>query len=217
MAEINPQKFQYQNMPDEQIVEVIQSGDNMALDYLMNKYNDLVNIKASKFFMTGSEREDIVQEGLIGLYKATKSFNTQKQNSFKTFANLCIERQLITALKTSNRQKNIPLNSAFSLNQTAYEENDDISIMEILNTKTIEDPLDTITKKEYYKSIQTKIDESLSDFERQVLHYYKQGKSYVAIAEKLNTKVKSVDTAIQRIRKKANKIKRNIEIENNND
>ncbi len=216
MAQMNPQMLQYQNMPDEQIVEVIQSGDNMALDYLMHKYNDLVNIKASKFFMTGSEKEDIVQEGLIGLYKATKSFNTQKQNSFKTFANLCIERQLITALKTSNRQKNIPLNSAFSLNQTAYEENDDTSIMEILNTKTIEDPLDTITKKEYYNSIQRKINESLSDFERQVLYYYKQGKSYVAIAEKLNTKVKSVDTAIQRIRKKANKIKLNIEIENNN-
>lgn len=215
MAEINPLNNQYLNMPDEKIIEVIQSGDNTALDYLMNKYNDLVNMKASKFYMAGSEREDIIQEGLIGLYKATKSFDTQKQNSFKTFANLCIERQLITALKTSNRQKNIPLNSAFSLNQTAYNENDDIAVMEVLDTKTAEDPLDTITKKEYYNSIETKIDESLSDFERQVLHYYKQGKSYAAIAEKLNSKVKSIDTAIQRIRKKANKIKKNIETEEN--
>ncbi len=216
MAEINPQMFPYQDMPDEQLVEFIQSGDNVALDYLMNKYNDLVNIKASKFFMAGSEKDDVIQEGLIGLYKATKSFNTKKQNSFKTFANLCIERQLITALKTSNRQKNIPLNSAFSLNQTVYEENNDVTVMEVLDTNTAEDPLDTITKQEYYDSIESKIDESLSDFERQVLHYYKQGKSYVSIAEKLNTKVKSVDTAIQRIRKKANKIKRNIETEENN-
>ncbi len=214
MAESNPINEQYINMPDEKVIEVIQSGDNMALNYMMHKYNDLVNMKASKFFMVGAEKDDVIQEGLIGLYKATKSFDTQKQNSFKTFANLCIERQLITALKTSNRQKNIPLNSAFSLNQSAYEENDDTQVMEILETKTVEDPLETITKKEYYSSIEIKIDESLSDFERQVLHYYKQGKSYAAIAEKLGSKVKSVDTAIQRIRKKANKIKNNMEEEN---
>ena len=213
MANLNILEEQYLNMPDEQVVQVIQAGDNTALNYMMNKYNDLVNMKASKFFMVGAERDDIIQEGLIGLYKATKSFNVEKQNSFKTFANLCIERQLITALKTSNRQKNIPLNSAFSLNQSAYDENEDVEVVEVLEAKTAEDPLDTITKKEYYSSIENKIDESLSDFERQVLHYYKQGKSYALIAEKLGTKVKSVDTAIQRIRKKANKIKKNMEQE----
>lgn len=213
MIQANQLEIQYGNMPDEEVIEVIQSGDNMALNYLMNKYNDLVNMKASKFFMAGAEREDIVQEGLIGLYKATKSFNADKQNSFKTFANLCIERQLITALKTSNRQKNIPLNSAFSLNSAAYEENDDVPVIDVLDTKTVEDPLEMLTKKEYYSSIQNKIDESLSDFERQVLHYYKQGKSYASIAEKLGAKVKSVDTAIQRIRRKANKIKENMEQE----
>lgn len=206
-------EIQYGNMPDEQVIREIQSGDNMALNYLMNKYNDLVNMKASKFFMIGAERDDMVQEGLIGLYKATKSFNAEKQNSFKTFANLCIERQLITALKTSNRQKNIPLNSAFSLNTAAYEENDDVSVMDILEAKTTEDPAEMITKQEYYESIENKINESLSDFERQVLDYYKQGESYAAIAEKLGTKVKSVDTAIQRIRKKANKIKQTMEQE----
>ena len=213
MIQINQQQQHYGNMPDEQVIREIQSGDNMALNYLMNKYNDLVNMKASKFFMVGAERDDIIQEGLIGLYKATKSFNVDKQNSFKTFANLCIERQLITALKTSNRQKNIPLNSAFSLNSAAYEENDDVPVIDVLDTKRIEDPLDMLTKKEYYSSIQNKIDESLSDFERQVLYYYKQGKSYASIAEKLGAKVKSVDTAIQRIRKKANKIKESMEQE----
>ncbi len=214
MAGINQLNEQYINMPDEKIIEVIQSGDNLALNYMMNKYNDLVNMKASKFFMAGAEREDIIQEGLIGLYKATKSFDVGKQNSFKTFANLCIERQLITAIKTSNRQKNIPLNSSISLNQTAYEENDDMQIIDILETKTMEDPLETITKKEYYNSIEKQIDENLSDFEKQVLHYYKQGKSYAVIAEKLGSKVKSVDTAIQRIRKKANKIKNTMEKDN---
>ena len=203
----------YTNMPDEQIIEVIQAGDNTALNYLMNKYHDLVNMKASKFFMVGAERDDIIQEGLIGLYKATKAFNVDKQNSFKTFANLCIERQLITALKTSNRQKNIPLNSAFSLNSAAYEENEDVPVIDILETKTVEDPLEVITKQEYYHSIENRINESLSEFEKKVLHYYKQGKSYADIAKKLDTKVKSVDTAIQRIRKKANKIKETMEQE----
>lgn len=213
MMQANQLEIQYKNMPDEKVIQEIQSGDNIALNYLMNKYNDLVNMKASKFFMAGAEREDIIQEGLIGLYKATKSFNAEKQNSFKTFANLCIERQLITALKTSNRQKNIPLNSAFSLNSAAYEENDNVPVIEVLETKTVEDPLEMLTKKEYYSSIENKINESLSDFEKQVLHQYKQGKSYAAIAEKLDTKVKSVDTAIQRIRKKANKIKQSMEQE----
>jgi RNA polymerase sporulation-specific sigma factor len=213
MTELHQFDNLYTNMTDEKIIEVIQSGDNVALDYIMDKYNDLVNMKASKFFMAGAEREDVVQEGLIGLYKATKSFNVEKQNSFKTFANLCIERQLITALKTSNRQKNIPLNSAFSLNSAAYEENEDVPVIDVLDTKTVEDPLEMITKKEYYNSIQTQIYESLSDFEKQVLDYYKQGKSYATIAETLGTKVKSVDTAIQRIRKKANKIKQNVEDE----
>lgn len=203
----------YGNMPDEKVIEVIQTGDNMALNYLMNKYNNLVNMKASKFFMAGAEKEDIIQEGLIGLYKATKSFDAEKQNSFKTFANLCIERQLITALKTSNRQKNIPLNSAFSLNSAAYDENDEVSVIDVLDTKTVEDPLEMITQKEYYSSMENKINESLSDFEKKVLELYKQGKSYAAIAQVLDTKVKSVDTAIQRIRKKANKIKENIEKE----
>lgn len=213
MTQLDSLNNEYINMPDEKVIQQIRSGNDIALNYLMDKYHDLVNMKASKFFMAGSEREDIIQEGLIGLYKATKSFDIEKQNSFKTFANLCIERQLITALKTSNRQKNMPLNLAFSLNSAAYDENDDVSVMEVLDTKTAEDPLETIAKQEYYTSIEKQIDESLSEFERKVLHYYKQGKSYAAIAEKLDTKVKSIDTAIQRIRKKANKIKNNMEHE----
>ena len=205
-----PNDSLYQKMQDNEIIDLIQSGDNNALEFIINKYNDIVNIKASKFFANGVEREDIVQEGLIGLYKATKSYDTSKQNSFKNFANLCIERQLITSIKSANRQKNIPLNSAFSLNAPAYEE-DDSDIFGKIDDKTAEDPLETITKREYYNLVETKIDESLSDFEKRVLNEYKQGKSYSDIASGLNSKIKSVDTAIQRIKKKASKIKQQIE------
>lgn len=193
----------YEALTDEEIIERIKSGDNNAQNYLLEKYSDLVNIKANKFFLIGAEDDDMFQEGMIGLYKAIKSFDLEKQNSFKTFANLCIERQLITAIKTSNRQKHIPLNSSFSLNLSAYDENDDTSVLEILDTKTVEDPLDTITKKEYYEFIESRIDKNLSTFEKQVLNRYVQGESYVDIANKLDTPVKSVDNAIQRIRKKA--------------
>ncbi|MBR3162519.1 MAG: RNA polymerase sporulation sigma factor SigH [Clostridia bacterium] len=199
----------YENMTDEQLLEMAKK-DKKALNCLLERYNNVVNMKANKFFMIGAEREDMVQEGMIGLYKAVKSFDLNKQNSFKTFANLCIERQLITAVKNSNRQKHIPLNSSVSLNASAYDENDDTTIMEVLETNTVDDPSDIIAQKEYYNYIETKIDESLSGFEKKVLDQYKQGKSYASIAETLDTKVKSVDTAIQRIRKKAIKIRDNI-------
>ena len=190
---------------DKMLLEQIKQGDNEALENLINKYKDLVNMKVGKYFIIGAEKEDIYQEGMIGLYKAIKSFDSEKQNSFKTFANLCIERQLITAIKTSNRQKHQPLNSYLSLNIAAYDDDNDTSLIEVFNSNTVEDPLETITKKEYYKSVEDKIEEHLSDFEKQVLHRYARGESYVAIAEKLDSPVKSIDNAIQRIRKKAGK------------
>lgn len=177
-----------------------------ALNFLINKYKELVNVKVSKYFMVGAEKEDIVQEGLIGLYKAIKNFNLEKQNSFKTFANLCIERQLITAIKTSNRQKHSPLNFYLSLNVSAYDNDEtDSSLIDIFDSNLIEDPLDTITKKEYYETVENTIDKSLSGLEKKVLTRYINGDSYVKIAEKLDMPVKSIDNAIQRIRKKAMK------------
>lgn len=193
----------YKNMSDEDLITVIKSGDKFALEFLIEKYKELVNMKVSKFFMIGAEKEDIVQEGLIGLFKAVKNYNPEMQNSFKTFANLCIERQLITAIKSSNRQKHMPLNSYVSLNTTAYEDDEDSNLLDIFDSHQIEDPLDTITKKEYYKTVEVAIDKSLSDFEKKVLNRYMQGESYVQIAEKLDAPVKSIDNAIQRIRKKA--------------
>ena len=193
----------YKNMSDEDLITVIKSGDKFALEFLIEKYKELVNMKVSKFFMIGAEKEDIVQEGLIGLFKAIKNYNPDMQNSFKTFANLCIERQLITAIKSSNRQKHMPLNSYLSLNTTAYEDDEDSNLLDIFDSHQVEDPLDTITKKEYYKTVEVAIDKSLSDFEKKVLNRYMQGESYVQIAEKLDAPVKSIDNAIQRIRKKA--------------
>ena len=198
---------EYAQMTDEKLIENIKNDDCIALNYLMKRYNDVVNMKANKFFMVGAEKDDIVQEGMIGLYKAVKAFDTTKQNSFKTFANMCIERQLITAVKNSNRQKHIPLNSSVSLNAAAYDDNEDVDKIDVLDIKTLDDPSEIIAEREYFESMENKIKEALSEFELQVLHEYEKGKSYADIAIKLNAKVKSVDTAIQRIRKKANKIR----------
>lgn len=214
-ADIFQLEEKYKNMTDENLInEAIKNQNNVALDCLMGRYKDIVNMKANKFFMVGSEKDDIIQEGYIGLYKAIKSYDKEKQNSFKTFATICIERQLITAVKNSNRQKHMPLNSSVSLNAAAYEEdeNGETTVMEVLDTKKgAEDPLEIIAKKEYIDLVEKNIDNSLSDFEKDVLKFYKNGYSYVNIADKLKTKVKSVDTAIQRIKKKAAKIKQQLE------
>ena len=194
----------YNNVKDEDLIRKIKSGDNNALDYLLNKYQEVVNMKVSRYFIIGAEKEDIIQEGLIGLYKAIKNFEPEKQNSFKSFANLCIERQLITAIKSSNRQKHMPLNSYLSLNTSAYDNDEDgTELIETFEVDTIEDPLETIMKQESFDEIQNAVHKSLSKFEGQVLERYMQGESYEVIAKRLDTPVKSVDNAIQRIRKKA--------------
>lgn len=195
----------YNDLKDEEIIVEIQNGNEQALTYLLNKYKPLVNNKVGKYFIIGAEKEDIVQEGMIGLYKAIKSFDVEKQNKFKTFANICIERQLITAIKTSTRQKHMPLNSCISLNTSAYSNEDDgVELLETYNNKTMEDPLETMMKNEYYKEIKQSITSSLSKFERQVLDRLILGESYEVIAKRFDTPVKCIDNAIQRIRKKAN-------------
>ena len=193
----------FKDMTDEELISLIKSGNNYALDFLIERYQELVSMKVGKYFIIGAEKEDIIQEGMIGLFKAIKGFDKSKQNSFRTFANLCIERQLITAIKTSNRQKHMPLNSYLSLNTSAYEDDNTTPLMEVFDSHSVEDPLDTITKKEYYQIVETTIDKSLSSFEKEVLKRFVQGESYISIAEKLDAPVKSIDNAIQRIRKKA--------------
>ena len=217
MAEFEQNDYRQQltQMSDENLLQqAIKEQNNVALNCLIDRYKDMINIKANKFFMVGSEKEDMLQEGYIGLYKAVKSYNNQMKNSFKTFAGLCIERQMITAVKNSNRQKHIPLNSSVSLNAEAYDDEGDTQVIDVLDTrKTGEDPLEIVAKKEYFSVVEKEINTSLSEFEKQVLSHYKNGESYAQIAKFLNTKIKSVDTAIQRIRKKAQKIKNKIETE----
>lgn len=194
----------YNNKTDEEIVELIKSGDEQALTFLIERYKEFVNMKVSKYFIIGAEKEDIIQEGMIGLFKSIKGFDTNKQSSFKTFANLCIERQLITAIKSSKRQKHMPLNSYLSLNMAAYDnEEESVELIDTFDSHTIEDPLETVMKKEYFNEVQDSIEKSLSNFEKQVLKRFINGESYVTIAKKLDSPVKSIDNAIQRIRKKA--------------
>ena len=199
-------------MTDEEIVmQIKEKHDDVALDYIIKKYRNLVRVKARAYFLIGADREDIIQEGMIGLYKGVRDFRSDKLSSFRAFAEMCITRQIITAVKTATRQKHIPLNSSISLNSAAYEDNDDMDKLEIVDLKAEDDPSDIIANQEYSKTIERKIKENLSEYELSVLYEYEKGHSYADIAEKLKTKVKSVDTAIQRIKKKANKIKESID------
>lgn len=197
--------FEFEKDDDEKILSKIKNGNSDALEFLIYKYKNLVTNKVTKYFIVGAEKEDIMQEGFIGLFKAIKDFDNDKQNSFKSFASLCIERQIITAIKTSTRQKHIPLNSSLSLNNTINNEECNSSFFDIIDAPNIEDPLDTLTKKEYFSYIKSKIDNNLSSFEKKVLYSYISGNSYTYIASELNMPVKSIDNAIQRIRKKATK------------
>ena len=199
-------KYDFDNSEDDDILVEIKNGNEYALAFLISKYKHLVNAKVAKYFIVGAEKEDIIQEGLIGLFKAIKDYDGSKQNSFKSFASLCIERQIITAIKTSNRQKHLPLNSSLSLNNSISDDDNGTSFIDIIDAPNVEDPLETITKKEYFSHIKSKLNSNLSDFEKKVLYNYIEGNSYTNIAEKLDMPVKSIDNAIQRIRKKLPKI-----------
>lgn len=196
----------YKLMTDEQLVEQINNyEDKNALEYLMDKYINFVYLKANPYFIVGAEKQDIIQEGLIGLYKAIKSFNSDKQSSFRVFADLCIRRQIISAIKMSTRQKQIPLNNCLSLNSSFEDDNGDKSLEDVLENKFVPDPLDTIANKEMFLNVKNKITNILSDFEKIVLDRHLCGYTYTQIANALEVEPKSVDNAIQRIKKKMEK------------
>ena len=194
-----------QNELDREYIRRIKAGDNIALNEIMEKYKGFVYLKAKQFFIVGAEKEDIIQEGMIGLFKAIKGYDDEKDVTFKVFADLCIRRQIMTAIKAATRQKHIPLNSYLSLNKSAFDEDGDRAVIEMLDMETVPDPLETITTKETYEKLETKMNEVLSDFEQKVLNEYLQGCSYSEIATHLDSHVKAVDNAVQRIKKKADK------------
>ncbi len=197
----------YQSLTDEQIVELIHSDDKLALEYLIEKYKGLVRSKTRSYFMMGADREDVIQEGMIGFYKAIRDFNKDKQVNFYSFAELCVQRQIITAIKTAGRQKHIPLNSYVSLNRPVYDENDECTYIELLSYDLISsNPEAMIIDSEEKNTIEGRIGVALSPLERRVLSLYLRGKSYSEIAQKVNKDEKSIDNALQRIKKKVEKI-----------
>jgi RNA polymerase sporulation-specific sigma factor len=195
----------FEGMMDEEIVETARNGNRVAQEFLINKYRNFVRAKARSYFLIGADREDIMQEGLIGLYKAIRDFRSDKLSSFRAFAELCITRQIITAIKTATRQKHIPLNSYVSLNKPIYDEDSDRTLLDVISGTKITDPEELIISREEFGNIEEKMVEILSDLEWRVLMAYLDGKSYQEIASDLTRHVKSIDNALQRVKRKLEK------------
>ena len=192
---------EYEDKTDEEVVTEAKDGDSIALEYLINKYKNFVKAKARSYFLIGADREDIIQEGMIGLYKAIRDFKGDKLSSFRAFAELCITRQIITAIKTATRQKHIPLNSYVSLNKPIYDEDSDRTLLDILSGTKVTDPEELMINREEYNDIEFKIGEILSELEWRVLMLYLEGKSYQEIAVEVKRHVKSIDNALQRVKR----------------
>ena len=193
------------DMPDEQIVGQAQQGDSVAVEYLLSKYKNFVRSKARSYFLIGADHEDIVQEGMIGLFKAIRDYQAERLSSFRAFAELCITRQIITAIKTATRQKHVPLNSYVSLNKPIYDEESDRTLMDVIVEGRAQNPEELIIGRENLVSIRDRVDQVLSSLEQDVLNAYLDGKSYQEIADKLGRHVKSIDNALQRVKRKLEK------------
>jgi RNA polymerase sporulation-specific sigma factor len=201
------EKKKYKHMTDLEIATAAQNGDSKAAEYLLSKYRNLVRMRVKSYFLLGAEREDIVQEGMIGLYKAIRDYRGDKLTSFRSFADLCITRQIITAIKTATRQKNIPLNSAMSLDKPVFDDDSNRTLADLYLTETVCNPEEKYVNDEVMTQVKQKLKEALSELEWKVLLSYLDGKSYREMAEELNQGVKSVDNALFRIKRKvANKL-----------
>ena len=195
----------YEKLSDEDLVKISLTGDAIATEYIMARYKNLVRARARMYFLAGADKEDIIQEGMIGLFKAIRDYNHQKQASFHSFAELCIKRQIITAVKTATRQKHIPLNTYISLNKPVSEDDSERTLLDILSTIKISDPEELIIGKEEKARIENAITKVLSDLEMEVLQSYLDGKSYQEIACDLDRQAKSIDNALQRVKRKLEK------------
>ena len=195
----------FKDKSDEEIVAQAKSGNNRAQEYLISKYENFVKAKAKSYFLIGADKEDIYQEGMIGLYKSIRDFNPEKSTSFKSFAEICIIRQIITAIKTATRQKHIPLNTYISLNKPIYEEESERTLLDVLAGLKISDPEELMISKEQIDYIEEKISKVLSGLELEVLTSYLDGKSYQEIASDLERHSKSIDNALQRVKRKLEK------------
>lgn len=201
-----PSEERFTNRTDEEICLEAQQGDGIAQEFLMNRYKNFVRSRARSYFLIGADHEDIVQEGMIGLFKSIRDFKADKLASFRAFAELCITRQIITAIKTATRQKHIPLNSYVSLNKPIFDEESDRTLLDVISEGRITNPEDLLIGQEELSSIEDRIGEMLSDLEWDVLTAYLDGRSYQEIAMDLGRHVKSIDNALQRVKRKMEKL-----------
>ena len=199
----------FDEFSDEELVEQVHLGNTNALDYLITKYRLFVKVKARSYFLIGADKEDIVQEGMIGLYKAIRDFKGEKLASFRAFAELCITRQIITAIKTATRQKHIPLNSYVSLDKPMYDEDSERTLMDVITSPLSDNPEHLMINREEYSRLEGQMSEVLSELEQQVLVLYLEGRSYNEISSLLNRSTKSIDNALQRIKRK---LERHLEV-----
>ena len=195
--------YDYHERPDEDLVATAKSGDNLAMEFLLNKYKNFVRIKAKSYFLIGADREDIIQEGMIGLYKAVRDFRDDRQASFRAFAELCITRQIITAIKTATRQKHQPLNQYVSISGVrGTDDPGECSVERLLDDHNVADPADEVVSSERMGAMRDSMGQLLSGLEVDVLRLYVEGRSYQEIGEELGRHVKSIDNALQRIKRK---------------
>lgn len=193
----------YSGYSDEELISLTRAGNNDALDFLIGRYVGLVRQKAFRYFLVGADKEDLIQEGLIGLFKATRDYDTSYNVPFKSFAETCIMRQIATAIKAATRLKHGPLNNSISLSQPLFDDDEEAAaLMDVICRDTLPNPEEIIINKERYLIIGEKIQSLLSKFEKQVLGYYLQGRTYHDIALKLGKPQKAVDNALQRIKRK---------------
>ena len=201
-------KFNYkypENISDKELIELSRSGNGYATEFLLEKYRNFVRARSRTYFLIGADREDIIQEGMIGLYKAIRDYKPDAQASFKSFAELCITRQIITAIKTATLQKHIPLNSYISLSKPIYDDENERILLDVVNERKKIDPEEIMINKERFKLLEKKLSQILSKLEWKVLANYLDGKSYSEIAASVNKSEKSIDNALQRIKKKIEK------------
>ncbi|MBQ2014136.1 MAG: RNA polymerase sporulation sigma factor SigH [Peptococcaceae bacterium] len=194
--------IELEHLTDEEVVELAKYGNVGALEFLINKYKNFVRAKARTYFLIGADREDIIQEGMIGLYKAIRDYRYDRQASFRAFAEICVTRQIITAIKTATRQKHIPLNSYVSLNKPVFDEESERTLGEVVITEKDGNPEDLFINQENLMDIESTMNKILSPLEQEVVGLYLEGKSYQEIAEQLDRHVKSVDNALQRVKRK---------------
>lgn len=203
MDKASKTSYDYTTMSDEEIVSLAQERDDShAVEFIVNKYKNFVRAKARTYFLIGGDKDDIIQEGMIGLYKATRDFRTDKTASFRAFAELCITRQIITAIKTATRQKHMPLNNYVSLNKPVYTDDSERTLLETLASTRVLDPEELIINREEFDAIEEGMGHLLSDLEWEVLLGYLDGKSYQEMAGQVNRSVKSIDNALQRVKRK---------------